>query len=67
MQQGVKISEVIDLIHKTEPIGTAEDRFARGGNYLKRATLLRTVDYILTALYLSGIAYGIYSLVKIIL
>ena len=32
MQQGVKISEVIDLIHKTEPIGTAEDRFARGGN-----------------------------------
>jgi hypothetical protein len=49
-----KISEVIELLSESEPIGTKEDRFARGSNELDSVWVIRLFDYILTALYLSA-------------
>jgi hypothetical protein len=54
MQQFPKISEVIEQLMESDEIGTKEDKFARGCNLLKYPNVLKGVDYLLTAIYLTA-------------
>ena len=53
------MTDIVNLLEETNPTATVQNRFARGGNYLKSTISIQLVDYVLTVLYLSAFIYTI--------
>lgn len=62
-----KISEVLEMLQEVDNFDTQELRFANGESEIKHSIWINIADYLLTVLYLSGLGYFIYWLIKSIL